>query len=85
MYIGKLKIEGRPMFSKAEEFDFGKKGLTVVHGLNLNAGSGTSAPNAAGKSMLFSNLQDLLYQDVLVGSRRDRVTAGLASLEIGKS
>jgi hypothetical protein len=30
-------------------------------------------------------MQDLLYRDVLVGSRRDRVTEGSVSLEFGKS
>lgn len=84
MFLGKLKIKDRPMFRNSTEFDFGYKGLTVIHGLNLNTGSGNNT-NAAGKSLLFSTVQDLCYREVLVGSRRDRVTEGLVSLEIGKT
>lgn len=78
------------MFKEPAEFDFGHVGLTVVHGLNANnvarGSSKASNPNAAGKSLLFSTLQDLLYREVLAGSsRRDRVTGGKVSLEIGKS
>lgn len=84
MFLGKLKLKNRPFFKSLNQFDFGIKGLTVVHGLNLNSGNSGNT-NAAGKSLLFSNLQDLFYREVLVGSRRDRVTQGLISVEFGKT
>lgn len=84
MFLGKLKLKDRPFFKELTQFDFGVTGLTVVHGLNLNGGNSENT-NGAGKSLLFSNVQDLLYREVLVGSRRDRVTEGLAYLELGKS
>jgi hypothetical protein len=84
MFFGKLKLQNRPVFKGPVEFDFGYVGLTVIHGLNTNgANASSSNPNAAGKSALFNSLQDLLYPEVLVGSRRDRVTEGSVSLEMG--
>lgn len=83
MFFGEMKVKGRVLFKDTATFDFGATGLTVVHGLNLNGGKRNT--NAAGKSLLMSTMQDLLYRDVLVGSRRDRVTEGSVSLEFGKS
>ena len=78
-----MTIKGRVLFQDETKFNFGDTGLTVVHGLNTNGGHRNT--NAAGKSFLMSTLQDLVYRDVLVGSRRDRVTEGYVSLEFGKS
>ena len=83
MFIGEMKVKGRVLFQDLATFNFGDVGLTVVHGLNLNGGSKNT--NAAGKSLLMSTLQDLVYRDVLVGSKRDRVTEGSVSLEFGKN
>ena len=83
MFFGEMKVKGRVLFKDTVTFNFGDTGLTVVHGLNLNGGRRNT--NAAGKSLLMSTMQDLLYRDVLVGSRRDRVTEGQVSLEFGKS
>lgn len=83
MFIGEMSVKGRVLFQDATKFNFGDTGLTVVHGLNTNGGHRNT--NAAGKSLLMSTLQDLLYRDVLVGSRRDRVTDGYVSLEFGKT
>ena len=78
-----MKVKGRVLFKDTVTFNFGDTGLTVVHGLNMNGGRRNT--NAAGKSLLMSTMQDLLYRDVLVGSRRDRVTEGQVSLEFGKT
>ena len=83
MFFGEMKVKGRVLFQDLATFNFGDIGLTVVHGLNLNGG--TKNTNAAGKSLLMSTLQDLVYRDVLVGSKRDRVTEGSVSLEFGKT
>lgn len=77
MRLGQLKLKNRLLFKEAT-FNFAHTGLTVVLGLNLNANRST---NGAGKSYLFSVVRDLIYKDVIIGSRRDRDMTGEVSLE----
>ena len=67
--IKRLALQNVIFFKKAA-FNFCAHPLTFVTGRNLNAGGST---NAAGKSLFFSQIHDLIFGIPIVGSRRDRI------------
>lgn len=52
-------------------------GLTVVYGLNQTSGKTSKNSNYVGKSLLFSTLSEVLYEEPLVGSKQDRIQTGM--------
>lgn len=69
-------------FYKDSTFTFDRKGVSLIHGLNLN--SANHNPNAAGKSAFFSQLPELITSEPLIGVRRDRLRKGRATLKLIK-
>ena len=53
-----------------------KPGLSVIYGLNQSAGKNSKNSNYVGKSLLFSTLAEVLYEEPLVGSKQDRIQTG---------
>lgn len=53
-----------------------KPGLSVIYGLNQTAGKSSKNSNYVGKSLLFSTLAEVLYEEPLVGSKQDRIQTG---------
>lgn len=68
-----MELIDRPFFKK-QSFDFSTPGVKLILGKNLNASA--SNTNGAGKSMFFSQLPELLLNEVLHGTSRDQIRTG---------
>jgi DNA repair exonuclease SbcCD ATPase subunit len=66
-----LHVKGRPQF-KDQFFDFTQNGINLVLGHNQRTGSN----NGVGKSLFFGELADFLSEDVVSGTKQDRVRRG---------
>lgn len=60
---------------KDQTFEF-PKGISYVYGLNRVNGKHSSNGNAAGKSFMFGQLSEILYDDPVVGQKNDRTRVG---------
>ena len=54
-----------------------KPGISVIYGLNRTSGKQSRNSNWVGKSLLFSTISEVLYEQPIVGSKQDRITKGL--------
>ena len=78
MKITKLAVKGYGPFKGMTEFPF-KKGLSVVYGLNLSSGKSNNS-NWVGKSLFFSSMSELLYDEPIVGLKSDKMQQGQIGL-----
>lgn len=69
------------LFFKKASFKLDGQPLAFIYGRNWNASGGT---NAAGKSLLFSQIPELIYGEPLVGVKRDRLRDGSVALDLKK-
>lgn len=78
MKITKLAVKGYGPFKGMTEFPF-RKGLSVVYGLNLSSGKSHNS-NWVGKSLFFSSMSELLYDEPIVGLKSDKMQQGQIGL-----
>lgn len=57
-----------------------KPGLSVIYGLNRTTGQQSKNSNWVGKSLLFSTLSDVLYEEPIIGTKQDTVKKGLQQI-----
>lgn len=74
-------LQGTPLFKDAE-FRLARKGISVIHGRNLNTSN--KNPNGAGKSFFFSQLPELIFGTPVVGNQKDRLRLGTSTLKLVK-
>lgn len=79
--IKSFRLEGLPFF-KDQSFDFQRKGVSLILGKNFD--SSNENPNAAGKSLFFSELAELITRRPLIGERRDTIRRGSRELTFTK-
>jgi DNA repair exonuclease SbcCD ATPase subunit len=53
-----------------------KPGVSVIYGLNRASGKSSKNSNAVGKSLCFSTISDILYDEPIVGEKQDRLRSG---------
>lgn len=69
------------LFFKNVSVRLDQQPLTFILGRNWNAGGST---NAAGKSLLFSQIPELLFGEPIVGVKKDRLQNGIVALDLIK-
>lgn len=57
-----------------------KPGVSVIYGLNRASGNSSKNSNAVGKSLCFSTISDILYDEPIVGEKQDRLRTGTRTL-----
>lgn len=67
------------LFFKKVSVRLDENPLTFILGRNWNAGGST---NAAGKSLLFSQIPELLFGSPIVGVKKDRLQNGVVALDL---
>lgn len=72
--IKQINLKGAGPFANSK-FDF-KPGLSVIYGLNTSGGKFSTNANGAGKSFLFSQLAEILYESPVIGEKQDKVKSG---------
>lgn len=81
-HIKSLTLKKSMCFNNVK-FDF-EPGVSVIYGLNKTERSSTNS-NAAGKSAFFSQLGEILYQNPIVGHKKDAVKVGTRSLGLHRT
>lgn len=76
MRVVGLALQGVGPYEQKASFKF-KPGINVIYGLNRTSGKNSQNSNWVGKSLLFSALSEVLYEEPVVGSKQDRLTTGL--------
>lgn len=79
--VEELELCDVPLFKGTVKFPF-KKGLTVLYGLNRSSSKNSKNGNAAGKSALVSQIQEILGERPSIGTRQDRLKEGSRSLSM---
>ena len=79
MKITGLAIQGIGPYENKAVFKI-KPGISVIYGLNRTSGKQSKNSNWVGKSLLFSTISEVLYEQPIVGSKQDRVTKGLQQI-----
>lgn len=74
-----MGLEGVGPFKK-QAFAF-VPGIHTIYGLNRAGGAHSSNGNAAGKSYFFSSLKEMIYEEPVVGEKKDRVREGKRTFE----
>lgn len=69
-----MGLEGVGPFKK-QSFRF-TTGIHAIYGLNRSGGKNSSNGNAAGKSMFFSSLPEMIYEEPIVGEKEDKLREG---------
>lgn len=79
----RLAVSGIPFFKEAE-FDLGTPGLSVILGLNTNdpAKLRSTNSNFVGKSLLMSQIPDIVFRDGLGGKAKDKAKGRERVLEV---
>lgn len=77
--LEELELRDVPLFKGTVKLPF-KKGLTVLYGLNRSSSKNSKNGNAAGKTALVSQIQEILGERPSVGTRQDRLKEGTRSL-----
>lgn len=77
--IHSISLANTPLY-KGVDFKI-PKGLSVVYGVN-RTDSRTKNGNGAGKSYLFSQIGEVLYEEPSVGTKADKVTEGTRTLRL---
>jgi hypothetical protein len=80
--ITKMGIADTSLF-KSQVFKF-QEGITYVYGLNRTGRTREPNGNAAGKSMFFSRMVELLYDEPVVGTKKDKFKKGKSFIEFEK-
>lgn len=81
MKILDLSIQGIGPYQDKATFKF-KPGISVIYGLNHTSGKNSKNSNWVGKSLLFSTLSEVLYEQPIIGSKQDRITKGYQELTL---
>lgn len=76
MKIVGLALQGIGPYEDKAIFKF-KPGISVIYGLNRSSGKQSKNSNWVGKSLLFSTISEVLYEQPIVGSKQDRIAKGL--------
>ena len=79
MRVVGLALQGVGPYEQKATFRF-KPGINVIYGLNRTSGKNSQNSNWVGKSLLFSALSEVLYEEPVVGSKQDRLTTGLQQI-----
>lgn len=79
MLFNKIRLQNSIIFKDAS-FEF-KPGISVVYGLNRSNTKANSNGNGAGKSSLFSQVGEILYETPIIGERQDSVKEGTRALQ----
>ena len=75
MYLKALAVKNYGPFVDQTVFSF-KPGVSVVYGLNKTSGANSKNSNWVGKSLFFSSLSEILYDEPVVGTKQDKVKSG---------
>lgn len=67
------------LFYKKASIRLDKNPLTFIYGRNWNSSGST---NAAGKSLLFSQIPELIFGEPIIGVKRDRLRNGSVALDL---
>ena len=81
MNLEKIAVKGIGPFSESVSFKI-PKGLSVIYGLNRSAGKNSKNSNWCGKSLFFSTIPEVLYDEPIVGTKQDKIKKGLQGLVI---
>ena len=79
MKITGLAVQGIGPYDDKTIFRI-KPGISVIYGLNRTSGKQSKNSNWVGKSLLFSTISEVLYEQPIVGSKQDRITKGLQQI-----
>lgn len=79
MKITGLAVQGIGPYEEKAIFRI-KPGISVIYGLNHTSGKQSKNSNWVGKSLLFSTISEVLYEQPIVGSKQDRITKGLQQI-----
>ena len=81
MKITGLALQGVGPYEEKAIFKI-KPGISVIYGLNRTSGKQSKNSNWVGKSLLFSTISEVLYEQPIVGSKQDRITKGLQQISL---
>lgn len=81
MKITGLALQGVGPYEEKAVFKI-KPGISVIYGLNRTSGKQSKNSNWVGKSLLFSTISEVLYEQPVVGSKQDRITKGLQQISL---
>jgi DNA repair exonuclease SbcCD ATPase subunit len=81
IHLHSLRLQNTFLF-KDQTFFFNRKGISLIHGLNLNSSKRNS--NAVGKSSFYQALPELIIGTPMIGSRLDRMRQGKVTLKLTK-
>jgi hypothetical protein len=56
-------------------------GVSTIYGLNRAAGKASQNSNGVGKSLLFSVLPEVMYDEPQIGERSDKIKQGRRDIE----
>lgn len=75
MNLKKIAVKGIGPFENSSIFTI-PKGVSVIYGLNKSCGKNSKNSNWCGKSLFFSSIAEVLYDEPVVGSRQDKIKKG---------
>lgn len=75
MQLKALAVKNYGPFVNQTVFSF-KPGVSIVYGLNKTSGANSKNSNWVGKSLFFSSLSEILYDEPVVGTKQDKVKQG---------
>lgn len=75
MWLKALAVKNYGPFVNQTVFSF-KPGVSVVYGLNKTSGANSKNSNWVGKSLFFSSLSEILYDEPVVGTKQDKMKSG---------
>lgn len=84
MRLKALAVKGIGPFERNTVFKI-PKGLSVIYGLNRSSGKNSKNSNWCGKSLFFSTISELLYDEPIVGSKQDKIKTGSSALVLQKA